>query len=254
MVLENLIQQLTSPPVMAYPDFKEPFILHTDASETGLDAVLYQKQDGILRVIAYGSQTLTPAESNYHLYSGKLEFLVLRWSICDQFRDYLYHAPSFRVFTDNNPLTYVLTSAKLSATGLQWIGELVDFDFDMKYRLCKSHIDASFFSRVPLDFDAYMKACTEEVSPDAIHAIACSVQLQDDGETNWVTALTDDPSVLTSDSVPMQKPTTPQIHQLDIATAQRQDKAIGPVMAYLENGKRNTSKQTENNSSMTGRS
>ena len=98
---------------------------------------------------------------------------------------------------------------------------------------------------MPLDFDAYMKACTEEVSPGAIHAIACSTQLQDDDKTNWVTALTDDPSVLTLDSVPMQKPTTPQIRQLDIATAQRQDKAIGPVMAYLESGKRPTSKQTE---------
>ena len=90
-----------------------------------------------------------------------------------------------------------------------------------------------------------MKACTVEVSPHAIHPIACSAQLQDDGETNWVTAFTDDPSVLTLDSVPMQKPTTPQIHQLDIATAQRQDKAIGPVMAYLKSGKRPASKQTE---------
>ena len=53
VVLENLIQQLTSPPVMAYPDFKEPFILHTDASEVCLGAVLYQKRDSILRVIAY---------------------------------------------------------------------------------------------------------------------------------------------------------------------------------------------------------
>ena len=52
VILENLIQQLTSPPVMAYLDFKEPFILHTDASEAGLGTVIYQKQDGILRVIA----------------------------------------------------------------------------------------------------------------------------------------------------------------------------------------------------------
>ena len=92
-----------------------------------------------------------------------------------------------------------------------------------------------------------MKACKEEGSPDAIHAIACSAQLQDDGETNWVTVLTDDPSVLTLNSVPMQKPTTPQIHQLDIATVQRQDKAIRPVMAYLKSGKRPTSKQAEKN-------
>ena len=60
---------------MAYSNFKEPFLLHTDASETGLGAVLYQQQNGVLRVIAYGSCTLSPLERNYHLHSGKLEFL-----------------------------------------------------------------------------------------------------------------------------------------------------------------------------------
>ena len=76
-VLAQLINCLVQPPVMAYPDFNSPYILHTDASETGLGAVLYQHQNGLLRVIAYGSRTLTPAEKNYHLHSGKLEFLAL---------------------------------------------------------------------------------------------------------------------------------------------------------------------------------
>ena len=98
---------------MAYPNFEEPFLLHTDESETGLGAVLYQQQNGVLRVIAYGSPTLSPSEQSCHLHSGKLEFLALKWSICEQFWDYLYYALSFRVYTDNKPLTYVLTSAKL---------------------------------------------------------------------------------------------------------------------------------------------
>ena len=77
----------------------------------------------ILRVIVYGSQTLKPTEKNYHPHSGKLEFLALKWAICEQFRDYLYYAPSFIIYTDNNTLTYVLSSTKLNATGLRWIGE-----------------------------------------------------------------------------------------------------------------------------------
>ena len=117
--LETLIDLITSAPMMAYPDFQKPFTLHTDASKDGLGAVLYQYQDEILRVVTYGSRSLTPAEKNYHLHSGKLEFLALKWAICDQFRDYLYYAPSFKVYTDNNPLTYVLSSAKLNATGLR---------------------------------------------------------------------------------------------------------------------------------------
>ena len=74
--LETVIDLITSAPVMAYPDFQKPFVLR---------AVLYQYQDETLRVVAYGSRSLTPAEKNYHPHSGKLEFLVLKWAICDQF-------------------------------------------------------------------------------------------------------------------------------------------------------------------------
>ena len=114
--LEVLIDHITSPPVLAYPDYDAPFIVHTDASQDGLGAVLYQEQNGSTRVIAYASRTLTPSERNYHMHSGKLEFLALKWAVTEQSRDYLYYAPKFVVYTDNNPLTYVLTSAKLNAT------------------------------------------------------------------------------------------------------------------------------------------
>lgn len=58
-VLDQLINPITNPPVMAYPDYAQPFVLHIDVSEQGLGAALYQRQDGQLRVIAYGSRTLT---------------------------------------------------------------------------------------------------------------------------------------------------------------------------------------------------
>lgn len=68
---------------MAYPKFEDPFILHIDASEEGFRAVLYQRQEGKLTVTGYGSHTLTPAEKNYGLYSGKLEFLALKWAVTE---------------------------------------------------------------------------------------------------------------------------------------------------------------------------
>ncbi|KAK3704230.1 hypothetical protein QZH41_007846 [Actinostola sp. cb2023] len=70
--LESLLSSITSPPLLAYPDYESSFIVHTDASQSGLGAVLYQKQQGNIRVIAYASRTLTPAERNYHLHPGKL--------------------------------------------------------------------------------------------------------------------------------------------------------------------------------------
>ena len=85
--LNELLDHLTSPPILGFPDYNKPFVLHTDASQDGLGAVLYQKQDGKLRVIGYGSRSLGPAEKNYHFHSGKLEFLALKRAITKHFRD-----------------------------------------------------------------------------------------------------------------------------------------------------------------------
>ena len=95
--LNELIEHLTNPPIMAYPDYEKPFIVHTDAWQDGMGAVLHQRQDGKIRVIAYASRALTPAEKNYNLHAGKLEFLALKWAIVEQFRDYLYYPPEFTV-------------------------------------------------------------------------------------------------------------------------------------------------------------
>ena len=175
LALEELVRHLSNPPVMAYPDFTKPFIVHTDASKDGLGAVLYQNQDGIMRVIAYASRALSPAEKKYHLHAGKLEFLALKWAVTDHFRDYLYYSPKFTVFTDNNPLTYILTSAKLNATGLRWVNELADFHFDIRYRPGRANADADTLSRMPISFEDYMKSCSEVVNQDVLDAVTSSI-------------------------------------------------------------------------------
>ena len=147
--LETLVDCLTTP-ILAYPDYEKNFILHVDASEKGLGAVLYQEQEKALRVIGYGSRTLSPVERNYYLHSGKLEFMALEWTVTEQFRGYLYYVPHFLVYTDNNPLTYVQSSAKLNATGLRWVGELADYHFTIRCCPGKTNIDADTMSRLPL--------------------------------------------------------------------------------------------------------
>ena len=109
---QQAFEQLYSQtPVLAYANYKKPFRLHTDASENGLGAVLYQKQDDDRHcMIAYASQTLSKSERNYDAH--KLEFLALKWSVTERFYEYLY-GRHFEVNTDNNPLTYILTTAKL---------------------------------------------------------------------------------------------------------------------------------------------
>ena len=131
---------------LAYPDYQLPFTLHTDSSTDGLGAVLYQKQNGKQRVIAYASRSVSKAESNYPAH--KLEFLALKWAVCEKFHEYLYGTKPFEVFTDNNPLTYVLTSAKLDACGQRWVAKLANYNFSIKYRCGVSNTEADALSRI----------------------------------------------------------------------------------------------------------
>lgn len=189
-VLCKLIEFLLHPPILGYPQFENPFVMHCDASQEGLGAVLYQRQQGKLVVIAYGSRTLTEPEKNYHLHSGKLEFLAMKWAICERFREYLYYAPSFVVYTDNNPLTYVLTTAKLNATTHRWVAELADFNFCIRYRPGKLNGDADGLSRMPLDMDKYMQECSQEMQPEVINSVTHAVSIQDEEQQPWMCPLT----------------------------------------------------------------
>lgn len=63
------------------------------------------------------------------------------------FLDYLQFGPEFTVYTDNNPLTYILTSVKVNALGASWIKELAEFNFVIKYKLGRENLDADGLSR-----------------------------------------------------------------------------------------------------------
>ena len=108
-----------SSPVVAFANYTKDLLLKMDASKEGLGVVLSPKQaDGCYHLVAYGSQALTAHEKNYH--STKLEFLVLKWTIMEHFKEYLYQP--FLVKTNNNPLMYIMTTPNLDVTNHQWVG------------------------------------------------------------------------------------------------------------------------------------
>ena len=143
---QSLIEKLTTAPVLGFADPKSPYILHTDASTTGLGAALYQEQEGKLRAIAFASRGLSQSESRYPAH--KLEFLALKWSVTEKFHDYLYGS-EFTVVTDSNPLTYILTSARLDATSYRWLAALSNYIFKLQFRAGKQNLDADALSRRP---------------------------------------------------------------------------------------------------------
>ena len=142
---DKLKEMCSSTPVLGFADYNKPFILHTDASGDGLGAVLSQDQEGKKRVIAYASRNLAKAERNYAVH--KLEFLALKWAVTEKFHDYLY-GNEFSVVTDNNPLTYILKSAKLDATGHRWVAQLANYKFTLSYLPGSANRAADALSRI----------------------------------------------------------------------------------------------------------
>ncbi|XP_028254301.1 uncharacterized protein LOC114429891 [Parambassis ranga] len=140
----KIIDCLTHAPVLAFDNPQQPYILHVDASLKGLGAVLYQEHPEGMHPVAFASRKLSTAERNYPIH--QLEFLSLKWAVVDKFHDYLYGA-RFTVCTDNNPLTYVLTTAKLNAVGHRWLAALSTYEFDVQYRPGRQNVDADLLSR-----------------------------------------------------------------------------------------------------------
>ena len=128
-VFQKLKKAVMNAPVLAYPDPNKEYLLETDASKLGLGAVLFQEQpDERYHPVAFSSWALHGAEVNYH--STKLKFLATKWSI-KHFQIYLL-GHCFKVHTDNNPLTYFLTSPNMDAMKQRWINELAKYDFSLK--------------------------------------------------------------------------------------------------------------------------
>ena len=126
----------------------------------------YQVRDGQKRIIAYASRILSKSERNYPVH--KLKFLALKWAITDKFHEYLYGA-EFQGCTDNTPLTYVLMTAKLVATGHRWFAALSNYTFSIIYKSGKGHHDADALSHMK-----WPEAI--EISSQAVHAVCEGVQ------------------------------------------------------------------------------
>ena len=138
-------------PILSFPDFNKPFLLETDTSRRGLGTVLSQKQaDGWYHLIAYASHVMNETEQRYHL--NKQEFLALKWTVTEQFHEYLSpygkNRNKFVVRTDNNPLTYIFSSANLDAARQRWVAHLASYNFSLEYQKGKDNTVADFLSQM----------------------------------------------------------------------------------------------------------
>jgi len=142
---DRLKDRLQTSPILRYPDFEKPFIVYTDASGTGLGAVLSQVDDEEKEyVIAYASRSLNKAEQKYAVTDQ--ECLAVVWAI-DHFKHYLGLQP-FTIITDHSALKWLQTAQMPTGRRARWILTLQQYDFKIKHRSGKTNTNADALSRI----------------------------------------------------------------------------------------------------------
>ncbi|GFQ94957.1 retrovirus-related Pol polyprotein from transposon 17.6 [Trichonephila clavata] len=141
----KLKDELTSAPILAYPEAGKQFILDTDASHDSIGAVLSQEIDGQERVIAYFSKCLSRPERNYCVTRKELLAIV---KAVEHFHPYLY-GRRFLLRTDHASLTWLLNFKNPEGQIARWIQRLQEFDAEIRHRKGSAHGNADALSRKP---------------------------------------------------------------------------------------------------------
>ena len=179
---------------------------------------------------------------SHHLHSGKLEFLALKWLITEAFKCYLYHASNFRVLTDNNPVIYVMSTAKLNATGMRWVGELADYHFDIKYQPGRVSADVDTLSRMSMDTGEYEASCSGHISKEAVLASVNAVL--SNVTSVYITTITDIVSITADmNSKSYASLNNAQLKKVNLVDERNKDPNISRILQFKSCGTRPSSKQ-----------
>jgi hypothetical protein len=121
---EFLKKKLCEAPVLASPDPSLPYRLYTDASGTGMGAVLCQAQCDVERVIAYGSKLFSTQEGKFSTIEK--EALAVVWGL-RHFYPYL-HGCRFRVMSDHAPLKWLFQKDNIGGRLGRWQAFLLNYE------------------------------------------------------------------------------------------------------------------------------
>jgi hypothetical protein len=157
---------LASNLILSFPDFSKPFYIATDASQSGIAGVLFQKENDEQKFISFAARSLSKSERNYG--ATQRELLAIIFSL-QKFNDYIY-GTKFTLYTDHHSLIHLFTQKKSNYMINKWIETLLLYDFEVIHipgitnilpdKLSRfyenedhSNIEISFMSRDPLSLE-----------------------------------------------------------------------------------------------------
>jgi len=141
--IKELKDLLMSAPILILLDYSKSFYLRTDASDTGLGAVLLQMVDGALMPVAYASRKLKDRETR-NAAIGR-EALAIVWTI-EKFWCYLY-GREFVLQTDQQPLKYIKNMKNSNGRLMCWSLALQSYSFIVEYIKGQENVGADILSR-----------------------------------------------------------------------------------------------------------
>lgn len=143
--LQKLKEALVSAPILANPDFTQPFIIETDSSDLAVGSVLVQVLRGERKCIAYYSKKLSSTQRKYS--ATERECLAVLLSI-ENFRHFV-EGNRFVVQTDAMSLTFLksMSIESKSPRIARWALKLSKYDVDFQYKKGTENISADTLSR-----------------------------------------------------------------------------------------------------------
>ena len=122
----------------------KPFILQTDASDTGVGAVLLQQHEDGLFPVAYASKKLLDRERRYSVIER--ECLAVVFAV-KKFEKYL-HGKEFKLQTDHQPLAYIQRSQVDNNRIMRWALFLQTYQFSIEAIKGSQNVGADYLSRL----------------------------------------------------------------------------------------------------------
>ena len=141
---ETLKENLASFPVLRQPNMNQQFIIHVDASDLAMGAILSQIDETNMEyVVAYYSKRFKSYERNMSVSEKEMAAIILA---IKHWRHYITGV-KFKIITDHMACKYYLSMKNPTGKLARWAIFLSQFEFEIEHRKGKDHSNADMMSR-----------------------------------------------------------------------------------------------------------